>query len=129
MTTVWIVFAGAIGCVARWLIEEFVQQRGSSHRAYATMAVNIMGAGITGFVLYWASHAQWSPSQLHSFTTNIEPVLLTGFCGGFTTFSSALAIPYLDWRTGHRLRASALIGATPVLCFAGMLLGELVARV
>ncbi len=128
MTTVLIVIAGSIGCVARWLIEEIAQRRGASHRPFATMAVNILGAIVTGFVIYLAAHAQWSAPQRHPFSVNTEPVILTGFCGGFTTFSSALAIPYLDWREGNRLRAGVLIGATPILCILGLLFGEALAN-
>ncbi len=128
MTTFLIVVAGTIGCVARWSIEEVVERRVLRHRAYATMVVNILGATITGFVIYFGTHSLTNVSQFVTFQERTQPIVLTGFCGGFTTFSSALAIPYLDWRRGARVRAVVLIAATPLLCVVGYLVGELVAR-
>jgi CrcB protein len=123
MTTLLIVIAGTLGCVVRWTIEEVVERRVLRHRAYATMAVNIFGALLTGFVVYKGLHSNWTVSAFLHFQHHTEPILLTGFCGGFTTFSSALAIPYLDWQRGSRLRAAVLVGATPLLCVLSYLCG------
>ncbi len=132
-----IVLFGSLGCLARWAIEEVVERRVLSHRPYATMAVNVVGATISGFVfLGGVTLTVLSLNSLHPGTvplvtssgsltlSNWSPYLLTGFCGGFTTFSSAIAIPYLDWRHGQRLRGAVLIGATPLLCLLGFWLGE-----
>jgi fluoride ion exporter CrcB/FEX len=88
------------------------------------MGINILGSTVTGFVVYLAVNSSWNLQQLHSFALHTEPIVVTGFFGGFTTFSSALAIPYLDWRRGERRRAALLIGTTPLLCIAGFLIGE-----
>ena len=137
-----IVMMGTLGCLARWSIEEVVERRVLSHRPYATMMVNALGALITGFVVYASYHGVvqsistsspdglWTVNHVGSrWFASASPWLLTGFCGGFTTFSSAIAIPYLDWRGGRRYRAAILIGATPMLCLLGFWVGELATRV
>jgi len=138
-----IVVMGAVGCVARWAIEEIVERRVLSHRPYATMAVNAVGSLVTGFVVYASYHSVVTAAAIgpgpdglnfiqhvgsHG-VTSAAPWLLTGFCGGFTTFSSAIAIPYLDWRGGRRLRAGVLVGLTPVLCVVGYYVGGLLTRI
>ena len=125
MTTMWIVVAGAMGCLLRWSIEEVVERRVLSYRAFATMAVNILGALITGFVVVGANQAS-TRSGLDHFVFLNESVILTGFCGGFTTFSSAIAIPYLNWIEGAKVRAAFLIGVTPLACIAAYAVGGLI---
>jgi CrcB protein len=120
MTAIVIGLFGALGCLARWGIEEVVERRDLSHRAYATMFINVAGTFVVGF-LTWAVY---STTQQASFLPNrTAPYLITGFCGGFTTFSSAIAIPAIDWSDGSRLRAVILVGVTPLLCVVGFWIG------
>ncbi len=61
-----------IGALLRWVITEY-----SPSGIAATFAINIAGAGLAGFVAYRMS------------VTEIQRVfIITGFCGGFTTFSA-----------------------------------------
>jgi fluoride ion exporter CrcB/FEX len=140
MSMFFIVLAGTGGCCARWGIEEIVERRVLSHRPFATMFINAFGCLIAGFVAFGAYHfinnvhtdigsgpfvLQPTPSYGAKWLLTATPYLLTGFCGGFTTFSSALAIPYLDWSRGNRARAASLLMLTPVLCVLGYWIGEL----
>ena len=50
-------------------------------------------------------------------------IVLTGFCGGLTTFSSALAVPVILQREHHWGYAAALITTTPLLCSGMFVLG------
>jgi fluoride ion exporter CrcB/FEX len=69
-----------------------------------------LGTGIAGFAAYRFVGAA---------DVQIRTVVLTGFCGGLTTFSSALAVPAILQREHHWGYAAALITTTPLLC-AGM---------
>jgi CrcB protein len=119
---------GAIGCLARWSVEEVVERQDLAHRAYATMAVNVFGSLIAGFVAYGAMRGSDSPGSAASWLQSAQPWLLTGFCGGFTTYSSAIAIPYLDYRGGRRSRGVWLIAGTLALCLIGFWFGDVVLR-
>ena len=124
MTVFYVVLAGTLGCVCRFGIEEVVERQVLSHRPYATMFINALGASIAGFVVFGSSH--WTSAH-HVESIQLirdQPYLLAGFCGGFTTFSSAIAIPLIDWQRGRRWRATTLIALTPILCILGFWLGE-----
>jgi fluoride ion exporter CrcB/FEX len=60
-----------------------------------------------------------------TFTSSHElhTIALTGFCGGLTTFSSALAVPGVLAREHHWKYSAALLIATPLLGVAAYYLG------
>ncbi|HEY7931284.1 MAG TPA: CrcB family protein [Acidimicrobiales bacterium] len=119
MTALLIALTGGVGAVVRFLMEYALRRRHPTQRPWATVAANVAGTGVAGFVAYrLTGHAD---AQLRS-------VLLTGFCGGLTTFSSAFAIPAIIAREHHRNHAVALVVATPLLCTAGFLVGMTLAR-
>lgn len=113
MTVAWMIVAGGIGSVLRWAIEEVVERRRLAYRPYATMAVNAIGCLIAAAV----SNAASLTSAAHA------TIYLTGFCGGFTTFSSALAIPTIKWTDGNRVSSSVILVGTPLACVAFFAIG------
>jgi fluoride exporter len=72
---------GFLGSVARYLTSVSIDQKLNSNFPYGTFSVNIAGAFILGLVYGWASQNQDGASTTRLF-------LITGFCGGFTTFSA-----------------------------------------
>ena len=119
MTLFLVTIAGAIGCCVRYIFEYLVRRRHPTQRPWATVAANALGTGISGYGAY-------------RFSVNVDPqihaVLLTGFCGGLTTFSSALAIPVILHREHHWGYSLALIITTPVSCALMFTLGMSVAH-
>jgi CrcB protein len=114
MTLVLITIAGAVGCVIRYLFEYLVRRSHPTSRPWATVAANALGTGMAGYAAY----------RLVGFgDANIRSIVLTGFCGGLTTFSSALAIPLILQREHHWGYAAALVTTTPLLCSGMFLLG------
>ena len=115
MNLVLVSLAGALGALARYGIEEIVELRRVSWRPYGTMAVNALGCFIAvvggGAIVHFFFARGWE-QQIDLAHT----ILVTGFCGGFTTFSSALAIPLLEWRRGGRIRPLIILLGTPLLC-------------
>jgi CrcB protein len=114
MTTLGVTLAGAVGCVVRYLMEYVVRRHHPTLRPWATVAANAAGCLVAGWGAYQlvtASDAAW------------RAVVLTGFCGGLTTFSSALAIPAILQREHHWGYAAALVGATPLACAGSFVLG------
>jgi CrcB protein len=73
--------AGALGAVARYLIDGRVQDRTSGLFPYGTLAVNVVGSLLLGIAVGLATHGTES--------TITKVVIGTGFCGGLTTWSTA----------------------------------------
>jgi CrcB protein len=73
--------AGATGAVARFLLDSSFKRRWQSPFPWATVIINVTGSlllGIlAGMVLFHGQPAIW------------QTVIGTGFCGGYTTFSTA----------------------------------------
>ena len=71
---------GGLGSVCRYLISKALNSRGTN-LPWGTFTVNILGSFIIGLLLGIAI----KNNNLNN-TTNL--ILATGFCGGFTTFST-----------------------------------------
>ncbi len=76
MNVVLVAIGGAIGSVLRYGCSRL--WNGSSF-PYGTLAVNIIGSFLIGIL--WALFSKGSDEQK-------SLLLITGFCGGFTTFSA-----------------------------------------
>ena len=73
-------FGGFIGSYLRYIISVQIQQKLLSSFPFGTFTVNIIGCFIIG-VLY-------ALSTRYNLAPEYRLLLATGFCGGFTTFSS-----------------------------------------
>ena len=114
MTLLLITLTGALGCVVRYLGEFAVRRRHPTLRPWATVTANALGCGVAG----WAAYRLTSSTD-----TNIRSILLTGFCGGLTTFSSAFAIPALLAKEHHWGHSAAIVITTPLACGTFFALG------
>ncbi len=110
------ILLGGVGAVLRWLIEEASAALLPRSRLWATAGVNVLGSFLVGLAALHASslvHGLVPSPRDYQFST----YLTVGFCGGFTTFSSALATPLSSWKStdhpGRRTAAMVLV-ATPV---------------
>jgi len=119
VTLLLVTVAGAVGCVVRYIFEYLVRRNHPTSRPWATVAANALGTGIAGYAAY---------RLIGTADDEIRAVVLTGFCGGLTTFSSALAVPVILQREHHWGYAAALITTTPLLCAGMFLLGISLAR-
>ena len=114
MTLLLVTIAGAFGCVVRYLFEYSVRRHHPTLRPWATVAANVLAAALTGYVAY---------QFLASSDAHLRSVVLTGFCGGLSTFSSAFAIPAILQREHHWGYSVALVVTTPLLCSAAFVVG------
>ena len=70
---------GGLGSIARYATTNLAQKYLASFLPYGTLIANILGSFLIGvFMAYLLDH----PSQ------NFKLLLITGFCGGYTTFST-----------------------------------------
>ena len=79
---VWFVAAGsAIGGAARLLLGTLIQQKIGPGFPMGTLIINITGSFLLAFILRYATVVPWV-------TPEWRALLTTGFCGGYTTFST-----------------------------------------
>ncbi len=114
MTLLLVTVAGALGAAVRFVMEYLVRRHHPTRRPWATVGANVLGAFIAGWIVYRLTGAA---------DAHVHAILLTGFCGGLTTFSSAFAIPALLQREHHWGYAAAVVLATPVLSGVAFALG------
>jgi len=79
-TVLWIALAGAAGTVARYLVGLWAEQRLPANLPYPTLIVNLSGCFAIGLVMHVALTESWPPV--------LRAAIVTGFLGGFTTYSS-----------------------------------------
>ncbi|MBS1624701.1 MAG: fluoride efflux transporter CrcB [Bacteroidetes bacterium] len=72
---------GMMGSVARYLMAGYLSKLMPSAFPYGTFAVNIIGCLIVGIIYGLSARFYWLTPEWRFF-------LATGFCGGYTTFSS-----------------------------------------
>ena len=76
----WIALGGAAGSVLRYLVGGAVQRAGGIGFPAGTLVVNITGCFLIGILAQHYMNAQVHPAM--------RTMLITGFCGGYTTFST-----------------------------------------
>lgn len=82
MTMLWVCLAGGLGAVARFLLDSRINSRFSVPVPLGTLVINVMGSLLLGLITAAALNHL-------GFSQNLKEPLGTGFCGGFTTFSTA----------------------------------------
>ena len=102
---------GAAGAVARCRLDMAVKQRFAGRLPLGTLVINVLGCLVLGL----ATAAPLNPVQL--------AVIATGFCGGFTTFSTLCVEVVNLLRARHLLTVAAYLLRTIALGTGGFLLG------
>ena len=80
-TIIFIAIGGAIGSVLRYLMSIFVNKYWINNFPLATFLTNVLGCFLIGLFLGILEKNNLTDS-------NLKWILVTGFCGGFTTFST-----------------------------------------
>ncbi|TCK83641.1 fluoride efflux transporter CrcB [Albibacterium bauzanense] len=76
-----IFFGGGLGSLFRFIVNRWMTGLITSAFPYGTFMVNITGCFLIGFLVFYTE--KFGASSL-----NWRLFLVTGFCGGYTTFSS-----------------------------------------
>ena len=96
---------GAAGSVMRYALSVTVQSRVGAGFPVATLIINVVGSFLLGALMAYFSEEATTPPE-------VQLLLTTGFCRGFTTFStfsweafrlSAMASTGAPWRTSGRV--------------------------
>ena len=76
-----VAFGGSVGAVVRYLVSDAVKTTWPAYGATGTLIVNVVGSLLIGVLLGNATEPK-------SLTESTRLLLVTGFLGGLTTFSS-----------------------------------------
>lgn len=110
-----IAIGGATGSVLRYLVSIITARFNTGHFPLPTLVVNITGCFLIGFILARVGHGH-QENQLRF-------LLVTGFCGGYTTFSAFSYENIQLINNGHGWTAVGYIFASVVAGVAAVWLG------
>lgn len=109
MTALLVAIFGALGCLSRYLLSDWVYGVLGRGFAYGTLAVNVLGAFLIGFVMETALRGTLITAELRTGLT-------IGFLGGFTTFSTFSYETFKLLEDGELLLAGANVALSVLTC-------------
>ena len=114
--------AAIVGANLRFLLSRFAAKEFGPIFPYGTLAINIVGSFIVGFFVIWTTER-----------VLVDPrwrlLVVVGFCGSFTTFSSYAFETMAYFEQGQWGLMMANILSNNLLCLGGALAGMALARV
>ncbi|UOE39549.1 fluoride efflux transporter CrcB [Chryseobacterium oryzae] len=109
-----IFFGGGLGSVLRYLLSFNAQKLWKINNfPIGTLLVNIIGCFAIGFLT----------SYLVKFDNGLKFLLITGICGGFTTFSAFSIENYSLWENQQFLMLTIYIGLSILLGIIAVFIG------
>jgi fluoride exporter len=118
-----VVSLGAIvGANLRYILSRYVAKVLGPVFPYGTLIINITGSFIVGWFMIWTTEC-----------VLVDPrwrlLVVVGFCGGFTTFSSYAFESMAYFEQGQWLLMTVNVFANNLLCMAAAIAGMALARV
>ena len=122
MRTFWAVAIGAaLGGVARYYLASAIQHRVGPTFPWGTLVINVSGSLLLGVLMRYALATPSVSAELRAFLT-------TGFCGGYTTFSTYSYETATLLEDGQYTRAGSYAFASVVLALVATFAGFILAR-
>ena len=113
--------AAVVGANLRYLLSRLAAREFGSIFPYGTLGINVIGSFIVGFFVIWTTER-----------VLIDPrwrlLVVVGFCGSFTTFSSYAFESMAFFERGQWTLTLANIFGNNLLCLGGALVGMALAR-
>ena len=122
MKLFWAIAVGAAaGGVSRFYLGAAIQQRMGGSLPWGTLAINISGSLLLGFLIRYAMATP-------AISMEVRAMLTVGFCGGYTTFSSYSYETLVLIEEGQFARAAAYSLGSVVLALFATFAGFMLAR-
>ncbi len=118
----WVMLGSALGGAARYWCSGLAAEHFGETFPLGTMAVNIIGSFIIGFFATLTG-----PDGRYFVGTEARQFVMTGLCGGYTTFSSFSVQTLNLARDGEMKLAGANIVLSVVLCLVDVWVGHVAA--
>jgi len=117
-----VISLGAIfGANARWVISRYLAKIIGPVFPYGTLVINVVGSFIVGFFMIWATERVLLDPRWRL-------LIVIGFCGAFTTFSSFAFETMAYFEQGQWLLMTTNFIANNLLCLGAALAGMSLAR-
>ena len=117
-----LIIGGVTGTVARYVLSGVTYRMFGTGFPYGTLAVNLVGCFVLGFLVSVADRKMFLDA-------NARLLLMIGFCGAFTTFSTFILETANLIKDGETIRAFINVMLSVVVGFiilrVGMLLGDI----
>jgi CrcB protein len=122
MIYLWIALGSAIGGVARYWCSGVIANLIGATFPWGTLVVNVAGSFIIGFFA-----TATSPDGRIFVGSDARQFVMSGICGGYTTFSSFSLQTLNLVRDGEMLLAGANVAGSVVMCLVAVWLGHIAA--
>jgi CrcB protein len=119
MTYLWVAIGGALGSVARYGMSGFIAVLTGGTFPYGTLVVNVTGAILIGFLATLTG-----PESRFFIPASGRIFMMTGICGGYTTFSTFSLETANLMRDGEWGPALANVGLSVILCLVAIWIGH-----
>jgi CrcB protein len=116
-----IAIGGILGCWARYAMTNLVQVIYGRSFPYATLSINVLGSFLMGFLFI-------ETLERLTVSASVRAGILTGFLGGFTTFSTFMMETLLLLEQGAAAKSALYIGLSIALGFMAAFAGAYIAR-
>jgi len=113
---------GGLGAVSRYLLSGWVQQVSGQNFPWGTMAVNIFGSFLIGVLMSLSARSLWISPQTRL-------LMVTGFLGGFTTFSTFSYETLSLAQDGELVQMGLNVMCTVAACLGGTWAGTAMGRI
>lgn len=81
MNILYVALGSAVGGICRYVVSQLMGRFFSGTFPFGTFVVNVVGCFVIGLLYGWLNRG------VH-ISTEVRLFMITGFCGGFTTFST-----------------------------------------